>query len=108
MRARFTTGTVPGRTPSSPSEEPSADATPAGQQLARLCELFGQSLGTPCGPRDSLFDLGGDSLTVTRLISSVHRELAAELTFQDVFDHPSPHELAQLVGGAGRPPGDSP
>ncbi|WPW26634.1 non-ribosomal peptide synthetase [Streptomyces atratus] len=87
---------------------PDDGTTAAGQPLAtRLGELFGRSLGAPCGPRDSLFELGGDSLTVTRLISLVHREPVADLTFQDVFDHPSPHELAQLVGSFGRYPGET-
>ncbi|QES47478.1 hypothetical protein DEJ50_06215 [Streptomyces venezuelae] len=96
LQARFTAG------PAAPAAA-SAGAPTAGQPLpARLAELFGRCLGAPCAPADSLFDRGGDSLTVTRLISLVHRELAAELTFQDVFDHPSPQELAQLIEGSGR------
>ncbi|MFF8789322.1 non-ribosomal peptide synthetase [Streptomyces sp. NPDC015125] len=89
------------------AEEISAGTTSAGQPLtARLAEFFGESLGASCGPDDSLFELGGDSLTVTRLISLVYRELAAELTFHDVFDHPSPRELAQFIGGFARSRGE--
>jgi nonribosomal peptide synthetase protein VioO len=112
LSARFAFGVPPAGEASTGTQAtgstPDDGTTAAGQTLAtRLGELFGRSLGTPCGPRDSLFELGGDSLTVTRLISLVHRELAADLTFQDVFDHPSPHELAQLVNGFGRSPGET-
>ncbi|MFI6511941.1 amino acid adenylation domain-containing protein [Streptosporangium sp. NPDC050855] len=95
LRARFTGAAAP-------PEEASAETAPAGRSItARLTELFGQALGAPCSAGDSLFTRGGDSLTVIRLISLVHRDLAAELTFQDVFDHPTPRELAQLVEDSG-------
>ncbi|MEU3629763.1 non-ribosomal peptide synthetase [Streptomyces fradiae] len=95
LRARFTDAAAP-------SEGASAGSASAGQSLtARLAELFGRVLGAPCSASESLFARGGDSLTVTRLISLVHRELATDLTFQDVFDHPTPQELAQLVEDSG-------
>ncbi|MFJ9107685.1 non-ribosomal peptide synthetase [Streptomyces sp. NPDC102283] len=109
LSARLTSASreAPTGTPAT-GRAPDDGTTAVGPPLAgRLGELFGRSLGVPCGPFDSLFELGGDSLTVTRLISLVHRELAADLTFQDVFDHPSPHELAQLVGVFGRSPGET-
>lgn len=88
----------------SPPPRPSPAAVPAAAGTAsararRMAGLCTRSLGAPCGIDDSLFALGGDSLTVTRLISLAHRELGAELTFQDVFDHPTPRELALLADG---------
>ncbi|MFB6888203.1 non-ribosomal peptide synthetase [Kitasatospora sp. NPDC056327] len=92
---------------------PPAGATPAAAAgedggapaaVLRIAELCGRILGRPCGPDDSVFALGGDSLTVTRLISQVYRETGVELTFLDVFDHGSPRELARLLEGEGGDP----
>ncbi|MFI1807261.1 non-ribosomal peptide synthetase [Streptomyces californicus] len=94
LQALFTDATAP-------SEGASAGSASGPSLTARLVELCGRALGAPCGAGESLFARGGDSLTVTRLISLVHRELETDLTFQDVFDHPTPQELAQLVEVSG-------
>lgn len=46
---------------------------------------------------EDFFDAGGDSLRATRIISRVYRAYRVELTFDDLFDAPTPAELAQLV-----------
>ncbi|MEV5237851.1 non-ribosomal peptide synthetase [Streptomyces cinnamoneus] len=92
----------PGAAPETAGQETAGqDAGGAPELASRIAGLCGRALGCPCGPDDSLFALGGDSLTVTRLISQLYRETGAELTFRDVFDHPSPRELALLIEGSG-------
>ena len=46
------------------------------------------------------FDLGGDSLLATRVLSAVHREFGVELTFDEFFLAPTPALLAALVDDA--------
>ena len=72
----------------------------AGERV--LCEVFGQVLGVDrAGPEDSFFDLGGDSLLATRLVSRVRAVLGAELAVRAVFEHPTPAGLARVLEGAG-------
>ncbi|MEU5000867.1 acyl carrier protein [Streptomyces sp. NPDC086554] len=43
------------------------------------------------------FDLGGDSLLATRVISAIARDLGPELTIADFLDHPTPQGVAELI-----------
>lgn len=45
----------------------------------------------------SFFDVGGDSLLATRVLSAVAREHGVELTFDDFVVDPTPSALAALV-----------
>jgi hypothetical protein len=46
------------------------------------------------------FDLGGDSLLATRVLSAVAREAGVELTFADFVRGPTPAGLARTIAGA--------
>jgi surfactin synthase thioesterase subunit len=66
-----------------------------------LCGLFGEILGLArVGTETSFFDLGGDSLLAIRLVAGV-RAFAGpnKVGVADVYLHPTPRELAELIGG---------
>lgn len=71
-------------------------ASPATERQAVLCSLFARALGvSQVGINDSFFDLGGQSLSAMRLISSINSALDAELTLDQLFDAPTVADLEQ-------------
>ncbi|HEX6046564.1 MAG TPA: amino acid adenylation domain-containing protein [Pyrinomonadaceae bacterium] len=72
-----------------------APETPA---QARLVELFASVLSLDqIGIHDDFFELGGDSILATRLVSRVRRAFGVELPLRELFWKPSVSELAQVV-----------
>ncbi|GAA2041672.1 hypothetical protein GCM10009839_50210 [Catenulispora yoronensis] len=49
---------------------------------------------------DDFFDLGGDSLLATRVLSALARAGGAELTMEDFLMAPTPELLAARAAGA--------
>jgi amino acid adenylation domain-containing protein/non-ribosomal peptide synthase protein (TIGR01720 family) len=61
-----------------------------------LAEVWSEVLGVPSvGVHDNFFALGGDSIRSIQILSRA-RARGIELTFQDLFEHPT---IAELTGG---------
>ncbi|WP_059005843.1 non-ribosomal peptide synthetase [Streptomyces specialis] len=74
-----------------------------GPRERTLCELFAAVLGVAdVGAEDNFFDLGGDSISVLRLVSRM-RGAGLTATARDVFEHPTVAELAMAVARAEQP-----
>ncbi|MGW6235934.1 amino acid adenylation domain-containing protein [Streptomyces sp. NPDC055094] len=83
---------LPAPAPAAPVRAAGSPGTP---QERRLASLYAELLGTgPVGPEDGFFDLGGDSLRATRLVSAVRERFRVELDVRDVFAHPTVADLA--------------
>lgn len=63
-----------------------------------LADLFGEILGTArIGINDNFFDLGGHSLSATRLVVRIRSELGADVPIRVVFETPTPAALAEWI-----------
>jgi acyl-CoA synthetase (AMP-forming)/AMP-acid ligase II len=75
----------PGRAPRSPREE-------------ILCDLFAEVLGVPrVGIDDNFFDLGGNSLLATRLISQIGTKSGNKRTLRSFYSDPSVAGLSERL-----------
>ncbi|MBO4621907.1 MAG: SDR family oxidoreductase, partial [Paludibacteraceae bacterium] len=64
-----------------------------------FCDIFAGILGLDkVGATDNFFELGGTSLMVTRVIIEADKA-GRHVAYGDIFNHPTPRQLTQLVGG---------
>ncbi|MGW6598678.1 amino acid adenylation domain-containing protein [Streptomyces sp. NPDC055036] len=83
---------LPAPIPAAPVRAAGSPGTP---QERRLASLYAELLGTGrVGPEESFFDLGGDSLRATRLVSAVRERFRVEVDVRDVFARPTVADLA--------------
>ncbi|WP_374024702.1 acyl carrier protein [Mycobacterium sp. HNNTM2301] len=64
----------------------------------QIVAIFRRVLNTPEVNVDSdFFELGGDSLLATRVLSAIAREFGTELLYEDFVENPSPEGLFARV-----------
>ena len=51
------------------------------------------------GVNNSFYELGGHSLSVTKVLSRIYKELGIEIALKDIFDNPTIKKLALLLAG---------
>ncbi len=72
---------------------------PTDRVQENICKVFGEILGlAQIGITDNFFDMGGHSLRAVRLINSLEKLCGRRLSQQQIFDNPTPQELAKLIG----------
>ncbi len=49
------------------------------------------------GIHDDFFEIGGDSLLVTQLVSRIREKLGAQVVIRDIFDHPTIETLSNHI-----------
>lgn len=52
---------------------------------------------TEVDEHSDFFELGGDSLLATRVLSAIARDFGIELTYDDMVDYPTPEGLFGLT-----------
>ncbi|QOV35581.1 amino acid adenylation domain-containing protein [Streptomyces ferrugineus] len=76
---------------------------PSGEVERALCGLFSEVLGVASvGPEDDFFDLGGNSLMVTRLLGRIRLTLSAPIDVRTLFECRTPAALVPHVARAER------
>ncbi|HTQ80477.1 MAG TPA: condensation domain-containing protein, partial [Thermoanaerobaculia bacterium] len=79
----------------------SAYVAPRSDLEARIADIFGALVGVAdVGVDDSFFELGGDSLLATRVVSRLRAELEVDLHLRDLFEAPTAASLAERLGRA--------
>ena len=63
-----------------------------------LIDIFKKLLGLDIvNIEDSLYDLGGDSLTAINLATSIYNKLGITVTIKDIFQHPTIQDLSDYI-----------
>ncbi|MGE2731095.1 acyl carrier protein [Mycolicibacterium vaccae] len=63
-----------------------------------IAGIFRRVLKTAEVEQDSdFFELGGDSLLATRVLSAIARDFGIELTYDDIVEYPTPAGLFDLT-----------
>lgn len=63
-----------------------------------IVQIFRRVLNTPeVNASSDFFELGGDSLLATRVLSAIARDFGTELLFEDFLDEPTPDGLFARV-----------
>ncbi|MEV8104674.1 MULTISPECIES: beta-ketoacyl synthase N-terminal-like domain-containing protein [unclassified Streptomyces] len=87
---------APAPVPAAPAEPPPPPTGLATYDL--VAKLFAEILDLPeVEPDESFFDLGGDSLTATRLVAWVRERYPVELSPKELFAAPTAEEFAALI-----------
>ncbi|MBQ1076227.1 FkbM family methyltransferase [Micromonospora sp. C31] len=86
--------------PDAPASSKAGGPTPATPTETALTELWARLLKTDDIPRDvSFFDLGGNSLTASRLALRITRRFGVELTLRTIYGNPTVARMAAVIDG---------
>lgn len=91
-------GSLPAPAPPAPAP---TTVAPGDQLSAALTEVWESVLGTPVGPDDNFFLLGGNSLYAVRVAAAMRERGLPEVPLRDLFTHPTVRRLAAAVTEAG-------
>ncbi|MBG0818227.1 condensation domain-containing protein [Planomonospora sp. ID82291] len=90
---------APAEEPEEPEENGAGGAPDA--LVEEVAAIWREALGVDeIRPDDDLFDLGGHSLTITRIISLVHDRMGVELSFEVFIDDPTVNGVAAEIAGS--------
>ncbi len=71
---------------------------PIGREETEIARIFADVLKTPAvGRRDNFFDLGGDSLSATNVLTAVGAALGVSVGIEMLFDCPTVSEFAAAI-----------
>jgi len=74
---------------------------PASDLEQKLVKIWEELLGyTPIGIRDDFFQLGGDSLSMIRLIARIHKFFGVQISLQDSFESKNISMQAELISAS--------
>ncbi|MEG0681463.1 MAG: amino acid adenylation domain-containing protein [Eubacterium sp.] len=77
---------------------------PINKTEEQLCHIFADTLNLETvGATDSFFELGGTSLSVTNVLIDANKQ-GLTISYGDVFTHPTPRKLANLLKNTDLPP----
>ena len=62
-----------------------------------LCQIWTEVLGRPVGRTDRFLDLGGDSLSGSRILARVAQRFAVRVPLKDLLERPTVAEMARLL-----------
>jgi acyl-coenzyme A synthetase/AMP-(fatty) acid ligase/acyl carrier protein len=68
---------------------PPISAPPSNSMEQLLCEIWSEVLKRPVGVAESFFDLGGDSLSGSRILARVEAKLGVRMTLKDLLERPT-------------------
>ena len=68
------------------------------EHVDRVLKICAAALGLPqVGPGDNFFQLGGDSVTATRVVEQISREVSATATLRLLFENPMLGDFAEQL-----------
>ncbi|SCX07047.1 acyl carrier protein [Mycolicibacterium fluoranthenivorans] len=71
--------------------------------VSHIVQIFARVLGVDdIGPRSDFFELGGDSLLATRVLSAIARDFGTELSWDDFTESPTAAGLFAKVAATVR------
>ena len=75
-----------------------ATEEPANPLEWEICKIWSEVLRRPVGRSDKFLELGGDSLSGSRILAGIAQQLGVRVTFKDLLERPTVAALAEWLG----------